>query len=44
MTYFVAFCMAGFLFVMLYLDVIGLMLGKDFRIGLEITPIMLISG
>lgn len=43
MTYFVAFCMAGFLFVMLYLDVIGLMLGKDFRIGLEITPIMLMA-
>ena len=43
MTYFVAFCMAGFLFVMLYLDVIGLMLGKDFRIGLSITPIMLMA-
>ena len=43
MTYFVAFCMAGFLFVLLYLDVIGLMLGKDFRIGLAITPIMLMA-
>ena len=43
MTWFVAFCMAGFLFVMLYLDVIGLLLGKDFRIGLEITPIMLMA-
>ncbi len=43
MTYFVAFCMAGFLFVMLYIDVIGLLLGKDFRIGLEITPIMLMA-
>ncbi len=43
MTYFVAFCMAGFLFVMLYLDVIGLMLGRDFRTGLSITPIMLMA-
>ncbi|MBO4417934.1 MAG: polysaccharide biosynthesis protein [Bacteroidales bacterium] len=43
MTYFVAFCMAGFLFVMLYIDVIGLLLGKDFRIGLSITPIMLMA-
>ena len=43
MNWFVAFCMAGFLFVLLYLDVIGLLLGKDFRTGLSITPIMLFA-
>ena len=43
MTYFVAFCMAGFLFVMLYMDGIGLLLGKDFREGLSIAPIMLMA-
>ena len=43
MTWFVAFCMAGFLFVMLYMDVIGLLLGKDFRPGLSIAPIMLMA-
>lgn len=43
MTYFVAFCMMGFLFVMLYIDEIGLLLGKDFRPGLSIAPIMLMA-
>ncbi|MCF0172249.1 MAG: oligosaccharide flippase family protein [Bacteroidales bacterium] len=43
MTWFVAFCMAGFLFVMLYMDAIGLVLGRDFREGLSITPIMLVA-
>ncbi|MBP5210286.1 MAG: polysaccharide biosynthesis C-terminal domain-containing protein, partial [Bacteroidales bacterium] len=43
MTYFVAFCMFGFLFVMLYIDAIGLMLGRNFREGLAITPIMLFA-
>ncbi len=43
MTYFVAFCMAGFLFVTLYLDEIGLLIGRDFRAGLSITPIMLMA-
>ena len=43
MTYFVAFCMAGFLFVTLFLDEIGLLIGRDFRAGLSITPIMLMA-
>lgn len=43
MTYFVAFCMAGFLVVTLYLDEIGLLIGHDFRAGLSITPIMLMA-
>jgi len=43
MSYFVAFCMFGFLVVTLYLDEIGLILGKNFREGLSITPIMLMA-
>ena len=41
--YFTAFCMIGFLGIMLYIDIIGMMLGKDFRLGLGITPIMLMA-
>ncbi len=41
MNHFVAFCMAIFLFVMFYIDAIGLLLGKDFRAGIDIVPIML---
>lgn len=43
MSLFVAFCMFGFLFVILYIDAIGLMLGRNFREGLAITPIMLMA-
>ena len=43
MSYFVAFCMFGFLVVTLYIDEIGLILGRDFREGLSITPIMLMA-
>ncbi len=43
MNYFVAFCMFGFLFVMLYMDEIGLIIGKNFRAGLSIAPIMLMA-
>lgn len=43
MNYFVAFCMFGFLCIMLYIDQIGLILGKDFRQGLSIAPIMLMA-
>lgn len=38
MKYFVAFCMFAFLFVMLFIDEIGLILGRDFREGLFIAP------
>ena len=43
MNYFVAFCMFVFLAVILYIDVIGLILGKNFRAGLSIAPIMLMA-
>lgn len=43
MNWFVAFCMLGFLAIMLYMDEIGLILGKDFREGLSIAPIMLMA-
>ncbi|MDR0692903.1 MAG: oligosaccharide flippase family protein [Prevotellaceae bacterium] len=41
MNHFTAFCMVIFLFVMFYIDAIGLLLGKNFRTGLDIVPIML---
>lgn len=43
LNYFVAFCMLGFVLIMLFMDQIGLILGKDFRAGLSITPIMLMA-
>jgi len=41
MNHFTAFCMVIFLFVLFYIDAIGLLIGKDFRAGIEIVPIML---
>ena len=43
LNYFTAFCMFGFVLLMLFIDEIGLILGKDFRVGLDITPIMLMA-
>lgn len=43
MEYFVAFCMLIFLGVTLYIDLIGLILGKDFRGAMATVPFMLIS-
>lgn len=43
MEYFTAFCMLIFLGVVLYIDVIGLFLGKDFRGAIATVPFMLIS-
>lgn len=43
MEYFVAFCMLIFLGVVLYIDVIGLLLGQDFREAIGTVPFMLIS-
>jgi O-antigen/teichoic acid export membrane protein len=43
LNYFTAFCMFGFVVLMLFMDEIGLILGKDFRVGLDITPIMLMA-
>ena len=43
MEYFVAFCMLIFLGIVFYMDIIGLILGKDFRSALGTVPIMLIA-
>lgn len=43
MEYFVAFCMLIFLGILAYMDIIGLILGKDFRGALDTVPLMLIS-
>ncbi len=43
MEYFVAFCMLIFLGIIAYMDIIGLILGKDFRGALDTVPPMLIS-
>lgn len=43
MEYFTAFCVFIFLGVTLYMDIIGLILGKDFRGALGTVPFMLVS-
>lgn len=43
MDYFVGFCMLIFLGVVFYLDIIQLIVGKDFRVGMDIVPVMLLS-
>jgi len=43
MEYFTAFCGLIFLGVILYIDVLSLILGRDFRVGIGIVPIMLMS-
>lgn len=43
MEYFVAFCMLIFLGILAYMDIIGLILGKDFRGAIDTVPLMLIS-
>ena len=43
MEYFTAFCGLIFLGVILYIDVISLILGRDFRAGISVVPIMLMS-
>ena len=43
MEYFSAFCGFIFLCVILYIDVISLILGRDFREGIAIVPVMLLS-
>ena len=43
LEYFTAFCMVGFVVILLYMDVIGLLIGRDFREGLSIAPIMLMA-
>ena len=43
MEFFTAFCGLVFLGVILYIDVISLLLGRDFRSGVGVVPIMLLS-
>lgn len=43
LNYFTAFCMFGFVVIMLFMDQIGLIVGRDFRAGLSIAPIMLVA-
>lgn len=43
MEYFCAFCGLVFLGVILYIDIISLLLGKDFRAAVGVVPIMLLS-
>ena len=43
MEYFVAFCMLIFLGIIAYMDIIGLILGRDFRGALDTVPFMLMS-
>ena len=43
MEYFTAFCGLVFVGVIAYIDIISLLLGRDFRVGIGIVPIMLLS-
>jgi len=43
MEYFTAFCGLVFVGTTLFMDIIGLILGKDFRSGLGVVPVMLVS-
>ena len=43
MEYFVGFCMLAFLGIVFYIDIIELLLGSDFRVGMGVVPIMLLS-
>ena len=43
MEYFTAFCGLVFVGVIAYIDIISLLLGKDFRVGIGVVPIMLLS-
>ena len=43
MNWFTAFCGLVFLGVILYIDIISLILGRDFRAGVSVVPVMLLS-
>ncbi|MDX9782088.1 MAG: oligosaccharide flippase family protein [Bacteroidales bacterium] len=43
MEHFTAFSMLVFLGITLFIDVIALIIGKDFRAGMDIVPVMLMS-
>jgi len=43
MTYFVAFCCLVLLGVVFYIDILELILGRDFRSAIAVVPVMLLS-
>ena len=43
MTWFVIFCCFIYLMVTMYVDFFALLIGKDFRVGLPIVPILLLA-
>lgn len=43
MEFFTAFCGLIFLGIIMYIDVISLLLGQDFRAGIGVVPVMLLS-
>lgn len=43
MNYFVIACSFVFLAIMMYIDVVILFVGKDFRVGVDVVPILLIA-
>ena len=43
MTWFVAFCCLVLLGVVYYIDILGLLLGRDFRSALAVVPVMLLA-
>ena len=43
MKYFIIFCLFIFLGVTFYLDIIKLMIDKEYRVGLDIVPVMLLA-
>ena len=43
MNYFVIFCVFVFLLVMLYMDWFQYFIGKDYRVGLPVVPILLVA-
>jgi len=43
MEYFTAFCMLVFLGIVFYIDIVELLIGRDFREGMDIVPVMLLS-
>ncbi len=43
MTYFVIFCLLIFLIVTLYIDAVKILIGSEYRVGLNIVPIVLLA-
>jgi O-antigen/teichoic acid export membrane protein len=43
MEHFTAFCMFIFLGMMMYLDIIALIIGRNFQAGVDVVPVMLLA-